>query len=61
MRSVSAGAPTESRYPIAGGRSLTRREELRMLEEEERIIIDRLNGISNRIESLDEITKKEVR
>lgn len=32
-----------------------------MLEEEERIIIDRLNGISNRIESLDEITEKEVR
>ena len=32
-----------------------------MLEEEERIIIDRLNGISNHIESLDEITEKEVR
>ena len=61
MRNASGGLPTEGRHPVAGDRALGRREELRMLEEEERIIIDRLNGISNRIESLDEITEKEVR
>ncbi len=56
-----APGPFDGRSAQQPSHGPSEREELRMLEEEENIIRDRLDGISSHVEDLDKEKKKEVK